>query len=62
MFLQISGKNMIVAHISRVVSEDENNVLISCPSNDEIKKVIFALNSDSAPGPDGFGCSFFDGC
>jgi len=55
-------KDMIVAHIHRVVSENENSRLVRCPSNDEIKEVVFALNSDSAPGPDGFGGSFFHGC
>jgi len=53
---------MIVAHIPRVFSEDENSMLVRCPSNDEIKKVVFALNSNSALGPDGFGNSFFHGC
>jgi len=31
-------------------------------SNDETKKVAFALNFDSAPGPDDFGGSFFHSC
>jgi len=53
-------KYMIVVHIPRVVSEDKNSMLVKCPSNDE--KVVFALNSDSAPGPDGFRGSFFHGC
>jgi len=55
-------EDMIVAHIPRVVSEDENFMLVRCPSNDEIKKVVYALNSDSALGPDDFGVSFFHGC
>jgi len=54
-------EDMIVAHIPRVDSEDENSMLVRCPSNDEIKKVVFALNSDSAPGPNGFGGFFFHG-
>lgn len=29
------------------------------PSHQEIKAAIFALNKDSAPGPDGFGAFFF---
>jgi len=55
-------EDMIVANILRVVSEDENFMLVRCPFNDEIKKVVFTLNYDSAPGPDGFRGSFFHGC
>ncbi|MCI36510.1 RNA-directed DNA polymerase (Reverse transcriptase) [Trifolium medium] len=29
------------------------------PSHDEIRAVVFALNKDSAPGPDGFGAFFY---
>jgi len=29
----------------------------NCPSNDEIRKVVFDLNANSAPGPDDFGVS-----
>jgi len=55
-------EDMIVANVLRVVSEDENFMLVRCPSNDETKKIVFTLNSDSAPGPDGFGGFFFHGC
>jgi len=53
---------MIIPHIPRVVYEDENSMLVRCPSNYEIKKVVFALKSNSAPSPSGFGGSFFYGC
>jgi hypothetical protein len=29
------------------------------PSHSEIKAAVFALNKDSAPGPDGFGAFFY---
>jgi len=44
------------------VSEDENSMLVSCPSIEEIKKVVFVLNSNRASGRDGFRGYFFDGC
>ena len=52
---------MITTHILKVVYEDDNSMLVRCPSNDKITKVVFALNSNSAPGPDGFRGSFFHG-
>ncbi|KAL8463828.1 hypothetical protein ACS0TY_033684 [Phlomoides rotata] len=45
--------------ISPVVSDSKNNSLVSCPSSDEVKAAVHALSEDSAPGPDGFGGSFF---
>ena len=29
------------------------------PSRDDVKNVVFSLNKDGAPGPDGFGAFFF---
>jgi len=55
-------KDMIAVYIPRVVSQNENYNLVRFPSNDEIKKIVFALNSDSGRGSDGFGGSFFHGC
>jgi hypothetical protein len=45
--------------IPSLVTEDINAVLTMLPSHAEIKNAVFALNKDSAPGPDGFGAFFF---
>jgi hypothetical protein len=45
--------------IPNLISEEVNSLLTMLPSNDEIKSAVFALNKDSAPGPDGFGAFFF---
>jgi hypothetical protein len=45
--------------IPNLVSDEVNSLLTLLPSNDEIKAAVFALNRDSAPGPDGFGAFFF---
>jgi len=37
-------------------------MLVRFLSSDEIKKIVFSLNSDSAPGPNGFEGFFFHGC
>jgi exonuclease III len=45
--------------IPQLVSSDVNVVLSQLPSHSEIKTAVFALNVDSAPGPDGFGAFFY---
>lgn len=36
-----------------------NYLLTRIPSHEEIKMVVFSLNQDNAPGPDGFGGVFY---
>jgi hypothetical protein len=45
--------------IPNLITEDLNTMLTLLPSHQEIKAAVFALNKDSAPGPDGFGAYFF---
>jgi hypothetical protein len=45
--------------IPNLVTNDINALMTVLPSHDEIKAAVFALNKDSAPGPDGFGAYFF---
>lgn len=45
--------------IPTLISDYTNNLLTLVPSQEEIKKAVFELNKDSAPGPDGFGAIFF---
>jgi hypothetical protein len=45
--------------IPNLVNDDINALLTVLPSYSEIKAAVFALNKDSAPGPDGFGAFFF---
>ncbi|WJX46320.1 rhamnogalacturonan endolyase [Trifolium repens] len=45
--------------IPSLVTEDINAILTMLPSHSEIKAAVFALNKDSAPGPDGFGAFFY---
>ncbi|MCH95958.1 RNA-directed DNA polymerase (Reverse transcriptase), partial [Trifolium medium] len=42
-----------------MITTDINNLLTMLPSQQEIKAAVFALNKDSAPGPDGFGAFFY---
>ncbi|GAU17760.1 hypothetical protein TSUD_171480 [Trifolium subterraneum] len=45
--------------IPKIITEDINSLISMLPSHQEIKNAVFALNKDSAPGPDGFGAFFF---
>jgi hypothetical protein len=45
--------------IPNMVTDDINALLTVLHSHNEIKAAVFALNKDSALGPDGFGAFFF---
>ena len=55
-------KDFIGTYIHAMVSSEENMMLIKCPDFSEIKNVVFNLNGNSAPGPDGFGGVFYHSC
>lgn len=44
--------------IPNIVSVAENRKLTDLPTFDEVKHVVFSLNSEGAPGADGFGDFF----
>jgi hypothetical protein len=41
------------------VTQDENNLLIAPFTKDEIKRVVFEMEHNKAPGPDGFPVEFY---
>jgi hypothetical protein len=41
------------------VTQEENNFLIAPFTEDEINKVIFEMDHNKAPGPDGFPAEFY---
>ena len=45
--------------ISPLISDAENSELCRIPTNQEIKEVIFGLNSQKSPGPDGLPALFY---
>ncbi|XP_019418503.1 PREDICTED: uncharacterized protein LOC109329278 [Lupinus angustifolius] len=45
--------------IPHLLHDEDNNMLTKHPSPKEIKLVVFAMNGDGAPGPDGIGGSFY---
>ena len=48
--------------VPQLVTDEENDLLVALPSEDEIKQAIFAMNPHSAPGPDGFTGFFYRSC
>ncbi|XP_058751102.1 uncharacterized protein LOC131624142 [Vicia villosa] len=57
MLLQDSG--LIQRVIPCLINDNTNAMLTLDPSEEEIYHAVMNLNSDSAPGPDGFGPLFF---
>lgn len=53
------GGGVVSRALSHRISDEANASLISIPSAKEIKKALFAIHPDKAPGPDGFSASFF---
>ena len=48
--------------IPRMVTDEQNQLLQQMPNMQELKKVVFSMNPNSAPGPDGFGGKFYQSC
>ncbi|KAL6202888.1 hypothetical protein ACLB2K_026592 [Fragaria x ananassa] len=48
--------------IPSLVTDEENECLIAKPTAQEIHRAVMSLDRSSAPGPDGFGGSFYQTC
>ncbi|KAL2893980.1 LINE-1 retrotransposable element ORF2 protein [Bienertia sinuspersici] len=51
--------NREIVQTGPVVSEEHNITLTKPITPADVKKIVFSLNGDKAPGPDGFGAHFF---
>lgn len=51
--------SIIKEAISVLMNDNMNNLLTDIPSMEEIHEVVFNMNKDSSPGPNGFGGIFF---
>lgn len=52
----------MLTHIPKLITDEDNEEMIKLPNLDEVKRVVFELNGDSACGPDGFSGLFFQKC
>lgn len=50
---------LLLSHIPKMVSYEENDLLCRIPDEVEVKKVVFNLKGESSSGPDGFFGKFF---
>ncbi|KAK9921034.1 hypothetical protein M0R45_029564 [Rubus argutus] len=59
---QVMDTGLVQRVIPNVVTEEENLSLLAIPSREEIHATVRAMDSFSAPGPDGFGGCFYTHC
>ncbi|KAM5549757.1 hypothetical protein ABKV19_000925 [Rosa sericea] len=55
----IDDTGLVENLIPSMVSDSENCSLLAIPSAEDVKNVVFSMNVDSAPGPDGYTGHFF---
>lgn len=53
------SNDLISRVVPNLVSQEDNRILTMMPSKDEIKKAVFDMNGEGAPGPEGFGGCFY---
>ena len=53
------GEDVVQKALSPRISQETNTKLTNVPTEAEIKKALFSIHPDKAPGPDGFSASFF---
>lgn len=49
----------IAQNIPKLITDQQNEALQKQPIEEEVKKVIFIMELDKAPRPDGFSVGFF---
>jgi len=49
----------MLANIPRIIFEHDNNQLVKEITKEEIIKVVWDMDPDKVPGPDGFSIRFY---
>ena len=55
----VSNESFLQDIMGMEITSDQNEFLITSPSNEEIKAAVFSLSAESSPGPDGYNGHFF---
>ncbi|XP_057779773.1 uncharacterized protein LOC130998369 [Salvia miltiorrhiza] len=53
---------LLEAVLDPVITNDQNQMLVRIPTEEEITAAVFGLDSNSSSGPDGFPGKFFQNC
>nr|XP_027109299.1 uncharacterized protein LOC113729174 [Coffea arabica] len=54
-----ASSSELLQHIPTILTDEENDLLEQFPSAVEIRNAVFAMDGESAPGPDGYTGKFF---
>jgi exonuclease III len=52
----------LLSNIPHLISPEDNDSLCQPPTEEEITNVIWSMEADKAPGPDGFSIHFYKSC
>nr|XP_027082374.1 uncharacterized protein LOC113704698 [Coffea arabica] len=55
----IASSSTLLQHIPKILTDEENGLLEQVLSAEEIRSAVFAMDGESAPGPDGYTGKFF---
>ncbi|XP_060194965.1 uncharacterized protein LOC132624161 [Lycium barbarum] len=58
----ISSNFSLLQHVPNIVTQENNQILTSMPTLEDIKKAIFDRSGDSSGGPDGMIVAFYQVC
>ncbi|XP_026383989.1 uncharacterized protein LOC113279508 [Papaver somniferum] len=61
-FKEVDIEESLLEVIPKAITEADQAMLDAIPSSEEIKKIIFEMDPESSPGPDGFSGSFYRSC
>ncbi|XP_060195138.1 uncharacterized protein LOC132624361 [Lycium barbarum] len=59
---QVPNNFELLDNIPKLITAEQNERINQLPEEEEVKKAVFGLNSDSAGGPGGFTGKFFQAC
>ncbi|XP_026428320.1 uncharacterized protein LOC113324214 [Papaver somniferum] len=61
-YQEVNINELLLDVIPQLITEEDQNMLDSVPSSDEIKKAVWEMNADGAPGPDSYSGIFYNSC